>query len=143
MSAQVLSLSRRFDASPERVWSGWTDPAVAQAWLFTTPASEAHETLMDLRVGGAWSITDKRDGVTYEAIGRYLAVEPPSRLAFSFGMPQFSPAFTRVTVEITPDGDGAILTLTQEGLAPEHIPPTEQGWSEMFDALAGRLAATP
>jgi uncharacterized protein YndB with AHSA1/START domain len=138
-SVQVLSLSRRFEVSPERLFQAWTDPSLARAWLFTTPESEAHETLMDVRVGGAWSITDRRGGVTYEAIGRYLAVEPSTRLVFSFGMPQFSPAFNRVTVELTPDGDGTILTLTQEGLPPEHIPPTEDGWSRMFDALAERL----
>jgi uncharacterized protein YndB with AHSA1/START domain len=141
MSQQVLSLSRRFDASPERLFAAWTDPAIARGWLFTTAASEAVETLMDVRVGGAWTVVDWRDGVTYEAIGRYLALEPPTRLAFSFGMPQFSPAFTRVTVNLMADGDGAMLTLTQEGLPPEHIDATEQGWSDMFDALAVCLCA--
>ena len=32
------------------------------------------------------------------------------------------------------------MTLTQEGLPPEHIPATEDGWEEMFAALATQLA---
>jgi uncharacterized protein YndB with AHSA1/START domain len=140
MSQQVLSLSRRFDVPPARLFRAWTDPDIAQAWLFTTAESEAHETLMDVRAGGAWSITDRRGGVAYEAIGRFLVVEPPKRLVFSFGMPQFSPAFNRVTVELTPDDEGTILTLTQEGMPPEQILPAEDGWARMFDALAQRLS---
>ena len=141
MSQQVLSLSRRFDAAPERLFAAWTDPAMARGWLFTTAASEANETLMDVRAGGAWTVVDRRDGAAYEAIGRFLAVEPPTRLVFTFGMPQISPAFTRVTVNLMADGEGAMLTLTQEGLPAEHIYATEQGWSDMFDALAERLRA--
>jgi uncharacterized protein YndB with AHSA1/START domain len=135
-----LTLQRRFEASPERLFDAWTDPRVAAAWLFTTPASERHETNLDVQVGGAWEIVDRRDGVDYRAIGEYLEVDRPRRLVFTFGMPQFSPGFSKVTVEIAPDGHGAVMTLTQEDLPPEHIPATADGWRQMFDALAARLA---
>ena len=134
-----LAIRGRFDASPERLFEGWTDPRLAARWLFTTPGSESHHTALDVRVGGKWEIVDRRDGIDYRAIGEYLEVERPRRLVFSFGIPQFSPAFNKVTVEIIADGDGAVMTLTQEGLPPEHIPATETGWSAMFEALAAAL----
>jgi uncharacterized protein YndB with AHSA1/START domain len=138
--ADRLKMTRRFDAPPERLFDAWTDPRLAHDWLFTGPDSESHSAEMDLRVGGKWKIADRRGGVDYTAIGEYLEIERPRRLAFTFGMPQFSPAFTQVTVEIAADGDGARMTLTQEGLPPEHIPPTEDGWVKMFEALSSQLA---
>jgi uncharacterized protein YndB with AHSA1/START domain len=133
---QTLRLTRRFDAPPERLFDAWTDPELAADWLFTTPTSEAHRVEIDLRVGGRWEIVDRRGGVDYRAIGEYLEIERPTRLAFTFGMPQFSDAFTTVVVEIAPDGAGAVMTLTQDELAPDAVAALEQGWREMFDALA-------
>ena len=133
---QTLRLTRRFEATPQRLFDAWTDPRLAQGWLFTTPASEAHRVEIDLRVGGRWEIVDRRGGVDYRAIGEYLEIEPPRRLVFTFGMPQFADAFTTVVVEIAPDGAGAVMTLTQDGLAADAVAALEQGWGDMFDALA-------
>jgi uncharacterized protein YndB with AHSA1/START domain len=138
-TTSVLRMSRRFDASPQRLFDAWTDPALVARWLFTGPDSERHAADLDVRVGGRWTITDRRDGVDYTATGAYLAVEPPHRLVFTFGMPQFSPEFARVIVEIAADGAGAIMTLSQESLPPAHVRATEDGWSKMFDGLAQLL----
>jgi uncharacterized protein YndB with AHSA1/START domain len=137
---QALRLTRRFDAAPERVFDAWTDPKLAAGWLFTSPTSEAHTAEIDLRVGGRWEIVDRRDGASYRAIGEYLEIERPRRLAFTFGMPQFSDGFSKVVVEIAPDGAGALMTLIQEELPADAIPALEQGWREMFDQLSARLA---
>jgi uncharacterized protein YndB with AHSA1/START domain len=133
---QTLRITRRFDAAPERVFDAWIDPGKAGRWLFTTPTSERHNTELDVRVGGKWSITDRRDGVDYTALGEYVEIDRPRRLVFSFGMPQFSALSCRVTVEIVPDGDGCLLMLAQEDVAAANLKPTEEGWAKMFDALA-------
>ncbi len=135
----ALRMSRRFAASPERLFDAWTDPAFVARWLFTTPGSEAHSAELDVRVGGAWTIIDRRGGVDYTALGEYLEIDRPRRLVFSFGMPQFSPAFDRVTVEIAPDGDGATMTLSQQNLPEAAVEPTRDGWSQMFDGLERAL----
>ena len=137
---QTLRMVRRFEASPARVFEAWTDPDLAARWLFTGADSEGHTTEIDLKVGGRWEIVDRRGGVDYRAIGEYLEIEPPRRLVFSFGMPQFSEALTTVTVEIEADGDGARMTLTQAGLQAEAVAALEQGWGHMFDALVRQLA---
>jgi uncharacterized protein YndB with AHSA1/START domain len=137
---QSLHMVRRFAASPARVFDAWTVPDLAARWLFTGPDSESHRTEIDLKVGGLWEIVDRRGGVDYRAVGEYLEIEPPRRLVFSFGMPQFSDAFTTVTVEIEADGDGARMTLTQAGLQAEAVAALEQGWRHMCDGLARQLA---
>lgn len=130
---QTLRMVRRFEAPPERVFDAWTQPELAAKWLFTGPESEAHSTTFDLRVGGPWEIVDRRGGTDYRAIGAFVEIDRPRRLVFTFGMPQFSEGFTTVTVEIEADGDGAVMTMTQEGLAPEALKPLEEGWAAMFD----------
>jgi uncharacterized protein YndB with AHSA1/START domain len=89
----VLRVTHRFTASAERVFDAWVNPNTAAKWLFTTPTSESHETQIDARVGGRWTIVDRRAGTDYKAIGEYLEVDRPRRLAFTFGMPQFSASF--------------------------------------------------
>jgi uncharacterized protein YndB with AHSA1/START domain len=133
---ETLRIARRFNAAPERVFDAWIDPMRARRWLFTSPTSERHTTELDARVGGKWSITDRRDGVDFTALGEYVEIDRPRRLVFSFAMPQFSSMSCNVTVEIVPDGDGCVLTLSQESVIAEHLKATEAGWSAMFDALA-------
>jgi len=135
-----LTMTRRFDASPERLFDAWTDPNLATRWLFTGPTSQTHSARLDVRVGGQWVIEDRRGGVDYRALGEYLEVDRPRRLSFTFGMPQFSAAFSQVTVEIAADGTGSVMTLIQRDLPAEYVAATEQGWAEMFDALGAELA---
>ena len=137
--ANFIRITRRFDASAERVFDAWINPRTASKWLFTSPTSEKNKTEIDARVGGKWTITDRRGGTDYTGIGEYLEIDRPRRLVFTFGMPQFSPYFNRVIVEIAPDGNGCILTLTQEGLLADHEKGTEEGWGKMFDSLAAAL----
>jgi uncharacterized protein YndB with AHSA1/START domain len=132
----TLRMTRRFDASPERVFDAWVDPVVAAKWLFTSLTSESHSTELDVRVGGGWTIIDRRDGVDYRAIGEYLEIDRPRRLVFTFGMPQFAEGFARVTVEIAADGTGALMSLTQEDVPAGAEAALEEGWSAMFDAMA-------
>lgn len=142
---RILRLSRRFDASPERVFDAWITPETVRRWLFASPADEAYRAELEPRVGGAWTITARREGVDYTAVGEYLELDRPRRLVFTFAMPQFSPNSDVLTIEIVPEGAGCRLTLTQEGvdIAAElgQLPPgveggTAQGWSDMFDLLA-------
>jgi uncharacterized protein YndB with AHSA1/START domain len=133
-------LTRRLDAAPERVFDAWLDPQIANRWLFTSQASQANDTQIDARVGGKWRISDCRGGVDYVGLGEYLEIDRPRRLIFTFGMPQFSPAFNRVTVEIEPDGTGCVLTLTHEGVPESDKAGLEMGWGEMFDHLTTVLA---
>jgi uncharacterized protein YndB with AHSA1/START domain len=125
-------MTRRFDASPERVFDAWLNPETARKWLFTSPTSEKNTTEIDPTVGGKWAITDRRDGTDYLGLGEYIEIDRPRRLVFTFGMPQFSELFDRVVVEIAPDESGSILTLTHELLPPDYHKATEEGWSEMF-----------
>jgi uncharacterized protein YndB with AHSA1/START domain len=133
-----VRVKRHFNASPERLFDAYVEPATARKWLFTTKTSKA-EYELDTRVGGSYTITRQSAGKQYVAIGKYLEIERPRRLVFTFGMPQFAADFDTIIVEITPDGDGSVMTLTQDGLRPGYEKSTLNGWGKMFDALAKAL----
>lgn len=131
----TIQVRHVFSASPERVFDAWLDPAKAAKFLFTTPTSQIVKAEVDARIGGKFLFVDRRDGVDAVHTGEYLEIDRPKRLVFSFGVPQFSPEFTRVTVEIAPQGKGCALTLTHTGVLPDYGERTQTGWTMILEAL--------
>ena len=135
----TLQVRHRFAASPQRVFDAWLDPATAGRWLFATPTGTMVKVAIDARVGGRFSIV-RRDGDDIEHTGEYLEIDRPRRLVFTFGVPKFSSEFTRVTIDIVPDGSGCELVLTHEGVLPDYGEQTTQGWGMILGNLEANLA---
>lgn len=134
-------VSRTFDASPERVFDAWLDARTAGTWMFAAESGEMVRAEIDPRVGGSFTFVDRRDGEEVEHTGEYLEIDRPRRLVFTFGIPQSSPDFDRVTVEIAPVGGGCEVTVTHE-MDPkwaEYKGRTEKGWAGMLEGLAAAL----
>lgn len=139
----IVRITRRFSASAERVFDAWLDAKTAGEWLFATPTGRMVRVEIDPRVGGSFTIVERRDGEDVAHIGRYLEIDRPRRLVFEFGFPNpsESPELDRVTVEIVQQGTGCELTLTHE-LKPEwkdYAGRTESGWTGILEGLAAAL----
>jgi uncharacterized protein YndB with AHSA1/START domain len=134
-----VQVTRRFSASAERVFDAWLDAACAAKWLFATPTGEMVRAEIDPRVGGTFVLTERRDGVDTLHTGEYLEIDRPRRLVFTFGVPQYAPDFTPVTVEIAPLDSGCELTLTNDGIPEAYAAPTRGGWTKILDGLAAML----
>lgn len=143
--SRTLVVTRRFEHSQERVFDAWIDPATARKFLFTMAGGEIIRADIDARPGGKFLFIDRRDTDEFkgdiEHIGEYLEIERPRRLVFTFGVPQFSPEMTRVTIEIVPAGSGCELTLTHEDVPPEWAERTQEGWTMILGALEKTLSA--
>jgi uncharacterized protein YndB with AHSA1/START domain len=145
MSAQspiVVRVTRRFEASAERVFDAWLDAEKARKFLFATSTGQMVRSEIDPRVGGAFNFTDRRDGVDAEHVGEYLEIDRPRRLVFTFHTERGSTDLSRVTVEIVPLGSGCELTLTHE-MDPkwaEYKDRTQAGWTTILDGLGAVLA---
>ena len=133
-----ITVTRRFRASPAQAFDAWVLPEIASRWLFADPKIGSVCEL-DPRVGGNYRITREADGQRYVAVGEYREVCRPARLAFTFGMPQFSPEFAAISVCIDPDGDGCVMRLVQGDLEEGYQDATRQGWEEMFNLLETTL----
>jgi len=138
-----VSVSRHFDASPERVFDAWLDPEMIGKWMFG-PALREEEVLRivaDARVGGAFSFLVRRQGIEIDHVGKYREIDRPRRLVFTWGIAGDSEDESLVIIEIVPKGKGAELSLTHE-MDPkwaDYASRTEAGWAKMLDALAMTL----
>ncbi|HWT13380.1 MAG TPA: SRPBCC domain-containing protein [Allosphingosinicella sp.] len=137
----IVTVERRIEAPPERVFDAWLDPARAGRWLFATPDGTMERVEIDARVGGRFQIDERRGGELAEHFGEYLEIDRPNRLVFSFAALRGA-GFTRVTVTIAPDGDCSRLTLVHE-MDPrwaEYEDRTREGWTRILEGLAGTVA---
>jgi uncharacterized protein YndB with AHSA1/START domain len=136
----TLTVTHRYAASPERLFDAWLDPALARRFAFATPAGEMIKAEIDPRVGGKFNFTDRRpdmgpNGADVAHVGEYLEIDRPRRLKFSFGVPQFDPGMTTVTLDFKPVDGGTEVVLTHEGVAPEWAEGTPKGWEMILGSL--------
>jgi len=132
-----IEIRKRLPASPEAVFDAWTDPASLAAWM--TPVGRAQVEL-DLRIGGTFRIVMIGEGREIEHTGRYLEIDPPRRLVFTWQSPYTGRAPSRVTLTVARAGSTSELTLVHEELPPDAGISHEGGWSQILERLAGHLA---
>lgn len=138
-----IVITRRFQAPPEPLFDAWLDPKAVGGWLFRTPAGQSAHVEIDARVGGGFAIHETRGEILATHFGEYLEIERPRRLVFTFGVEREGP-FTRVEIEIRPDGAGSLLTLTQH-LTPEWASKSfafRSGWASILEGLARETGET-
>jgi uncharacterized protein YndB with AHSA1/START domain len=133
-----VRVSRHFDASPERVFDAWLDPARARRFLFATQEGTMLRAEIDARVGGGFTLVERRGDEEIAHFGQYLEIDRPRRLVFLFWVGARAEERDRVTIEIAPDGTGCALTLTHEMNVrwAEYKGRAEQGWGRMLEGLA-------
>ena len=87
---QEITITRLFDAAPERVFKAMSDPALIPRWW----GPRKYETIvdkLDFREGGTWRFINRdADGTDYGFHGVYHGIEAPQRVVQTFeweGMP--------------------------------------------------------
>jgi uncharacterized protein YndB with AHSA1/START domain len=130
----TVRVTRRFNASPERVFDAWLDPDKVRRWM--APGSEEVVRVdVDPRVGGVFAFVVRRQGEEIPHVGEYLEVARPRRLVFTWGVPRYSKETTLVRIDIAPAGTGTELTLTHERVPEGYETRTEAGWTAILAAL--------
>lgn len=113
---RVLRMTRVLRASPERVWSAWTDPDLLPRW-FGPKGYSCHTKEIDLRPGGVW-IFDMigPDGTVYPNRHRILSHDRPHRIVYLLDDPggphDGAPVEVVVTMEPVPEGTRLELHMT-------------------------------
>jgi uncharacterized protein YndB with AHSA1/START domain len=125
----VLEVQRRLAAPPEDVFGFLTDQARYARWM-------GRSAELDPRPGGIYRV-DVGDDIVAE--GRYVELEPHSRIVFTWGWvgsPDVPPGSTTVEISLEPDADGTLLTLRHTGLPDDAaIGLHRQGWNMYLDRL--------
>ncbi len=136
MGSFRLEIPRSYDASPERVFRAWTDPASLKAWL-----AEGGDVVADPRPNGLFYLGMLHSGGIRPHYGRYLCVESPRLLEFTWVSEHTQGKESVVTLEFTPRGKQTELRLTHEGLPDERAAMDHtEGWTFFLDTLVTRLS---
>ncbi|HEX3370276.1 MAG TPA: SRPBCC domain-containing protein [Candidatus Cybelea sp.] len=134
---QRFTLEREYDATPERVFSAWTDVSTLSRWFGCADDMlwRIHEWNPSL--GGNIHVSLDFEGHPYEVTGTFTIVDPPHRLQYRWSDNEI------VDVRIEPRGSGSLVRL-------EHSwPPTDDdrsmisaGWTSAFARLDRALPAS-
>ena len=138
-----LTLKRRLNAAPAKVYAAWTDPEKIARWF--GPAQVVAGSVradIDARVGGRYRVSFKmQDGEHHEVAGVYREMVPNQRLTFSWAWHSTPERESQVTVLLKPDGDGTLLTLHHEQLFDQAARDGhESGWVGTLDKLEKYIA---
>jgi uncharacterized protein YndB with AHSA1/START domain len=131
-----LTLKRRYNAPPAKVYAAWADPDKLKRWM---GPGEVESVLAeaDVRVGGRYRLVMKSsDGEIHDVGGVYREVVPGEKLVFTWSWKSTPERESLVTVLIKPDGDGTLLTLLHEQFFDEPARDRHQhGWTGTLDKL--------
>ena len=139
-----LTLKRRLQAPPAKVFAAWTDPEKIKRWMGPT-AFKTPEADSDARVGGRYRfVMLSPDGERHVVRGDYREVVANEKLVFTWAWdaaPGDEPYESLVTVLFKPDDGGTLLTLTHEQLFDEESRDGhEKGWNGSLDKLEKLVA---
>lgn len=142
-SRPSLTLKRRIDAIPEKVFAAWTDPEKIAHWFGPSQVKAGSvRAEIDLRVGGRYRISfESGDGEYFQVDGVYRELTPNARIAFSWAWYTTPERESQVTVSLQPDGGGTLLTLHHEQFSDEAARDGHaRGWTELLGKLEKYLA---
>ena len=125
-----LTLKRRLNAAPEKVFAAWTKPETLARWFGPIECTSI-EARIDLKVGGRYHITMIVPG----------EIVPNEKLVFTWHWKTTPERESLVTVTLKPDGDGTLLTLLHEMFFDEDARDRHsKGWTGTLDKLEKLLA---
>ncbi|HET9084860.1 MAG TPA: SRPBCC domain-containing protein [Candidatus Limnocylindrales bacterium] len=145
-SERELVVTRTIDGPAHIVFEAWTDPELVKRWW--VPKSVPVTLLsveMDVRAGGTYRFTFQVDPTTTMAFfGRYLEVNPPSRLVWTNEEGEGDAVISTLTL----DEDRGRTRLVVHDLYPSKdaldaaiASGSTAGWDEMLDQLDELLLA--
>ena len=104
-------------------------------WGGNDPASRIAEA--DVRIGGRFHVGFKgNNGEQNDVSGVYREIVPDRRLVFTWAWRTTPERESQVTVDLKPDGDGTMLTLTHEQFFSEKARDDHRvGWTLGLDHL--------
>jgi uncharacterized protein YndB with AHSA1/START domain len=135
----AIRVTRRYSASPERVFHAWLDPEIAGRWLFATATCPLAHVDIHARVAGSFCFVYRRYGERITYSGEYTEIVPHRRLGFTLATDHHADIVTRVAVEVAPRKKGSALTLIHDDVPPDNASQTKGRWIGILHGLGETL----
>jgi uncharacterized protein YndB with AHSA1/START domain len=134
-------------ATPEAVYDAMVEPEQLAAWWGSPDTYRTSNWQVDLRPGGEWSasakgVTDGRSGMVR---GRYVELERPRLLVYTWQPSWDDFAETTIRVELTATRTGTRVRVTHSGFGDRLASATghTQGWRRVLGWLDDHLGPLP
>jgi uncharacterized protein YndB with AHSA1/START domain len=132
-----LRITRRYPATPQRVWRAWTDPQALSRWFGPGEPDSVTLAEMDVREGGRYHIRfHTPDGEEHDVSGVYQEVVEHRRLVFSWAWKSTPERVSRVTIDLRAVDGGTELDFTHDRFFDRAARDNhERGWGGTFKKL--------
>jgi len=147
---RVLRIDRTFSARRERVYAAWTEGTLLRAWSCPEGLTVG-EAWNDLRVGGRFllEMLEPDSDTRHVATGRYLELDPPSRIVITHGWlhegespEDVDDRATHITVTFFEEGPRTRMVFVQRGFPSDASREGhDEGWRSSFRQLDALLAS--
>ena len=124
------------NAPASKVWDALTNPSLIKQYLYGT------EVTSDWKVGSPITYRGEWEGKSYEDKGEILQIEPDKLLVSTFwsslsGLPDAPENYKTVRYELSREGSGTKLTITQDNNATqEEAQHSEQNWNTVLEVVS-------
>ena len=137
-----LSIVRKLDAAPGKVWRALTEPEMLKKWMTPDAATKVATAEIDLRVGGRYRIVMRPpEGEEHDVRGVYREIVPNKKLVYTWAWKSTPERESVVTIELRAAGNGTELTLRHEQFVDKEARDRHQhGWTGCLAGLEKFLA---
>ena len=112
-----FTVTRTYGSSPSKVFRAWAEPALKRQW-FGSPEEGNPKHVFDFRVGGReYSEGKGPDGGHFTYDAHYYDIVTDNRIVYAYDMELNGQriSVSVATMELTPDGGGTRMVLTEHG----------------------------
>ena len=140
---RVITVRWVLPAPPDVVYDEWLDPVGMTEWMCPRPA-RAVTISLEPSVGGLLRIDIEDGGSSLYVTGRYVELDRPRRLRFTWSCSAWADPTVQSVVTVTLDHHGAdetMMTIEHEQLPPGQVDGHSRGWAAIAAQLDEVLAA--
>jgi uncharacterized protein YndB with AHSA1/START domain len=137
MKLTEITVSRTISASAEKVFDVWIDPKIPGG-----PWFGADRVILNPVVDGLFYLAVKHEGRTWPHFGRFLQIDRPRVVEYTWMSEGTKGAESIVTVTLEPRGEQTEVTLLHSGVPDDEMGRKHKdGWAWVLSALAESLAS--
>lgn len=131
----TLKTSITIHADAATVWRALTDPQQIREYMFGT------ETVSDWKTGSPIVFKGEWEGKAYEDKGTILDIRPNEYLKYNYWSPMSTEPdapenYANITYELEKQGDGIVLSISQDGIKDEEAKKRSEGnWHMMLEHI--------
>ncbi|GAA2626643.1 SRPBCC domain-containing protein [Paractinoplanes durhamensis] len=143
----TFRIDRHFDASPDRVFHAFADPAAKARWFGGPAEMKREDESFDFREGGRETmVTVFDDGTRYGFYATYVDIVPAERIVYTYEMTMNGQRISAsvVTVEVRGgQAGGTDFAVVEQGVYLDGLDNSaqrRQGTEDLMDALGKSLS---